>query len=149
VQATAASINANVFTETASSDCGTYRYAIEARNPSSPLNLILEANKVDCCTNNVYAWLNNVIDVGSWYHLAMTYDATAGTYDVYINGVLVDSSTQSKGTIGTGNHGGVIGGNWNICASQNPFAGKIDDFRIYDRVLGAGEVQRLYQVTGG
>ena len=71
---------------------------------------------------------------GTWTHLAMTYDGAV--LALYRDGTLV-SSTFVSGAIATSSGALRIGGNtiW-----QEPFAGTIDDLRIYDRALTAGEI---------
>jgi hypothetical protein len=73
-----------------------------------------------------------------WYHLAATYDGE--TLNAYKNGVLITSNTAPSGnpdaetaTLKFGRH------------ALNPqyFRGTIDDIRIYNRALKAGEVRAL------
>ena len=72
---------------------------------------------------------------GQWQHLAATYDGTTARY--YIDGIEVASRTVS-GSVGNSNI-------WRIGAyGTSPggfFDGTIDDVRIYNRALSAGEVQ--------
>ncbi len=81
----------------------------------------------------------NVIAAG-WNHVAAAYDGSMAT--LYVNGVLVGSRT------------GISGGN-NLTTDATalhigrrsdgtyPFDGAIDDVRVYNRVLSAGEIARL------
>ena len=72
---------------------------------------------------------------GQWQHLAATYNGTTARY--YIDGIEVASRTVS-GSVGNSNI-------WRIGAyGTSPggfFDGTIDDVRIYNRALSAGEVQ--------
>lgn len=80
-----------------------------------------------------------VVPVGTWTHVAATFDAT--TIKVYINGVeagtktytwpLVDSAFPMS--IGTD----VINGAW--------FDGLIDEVSVYDRALTGTEIQAIYE----
>ena len=81
----------------------------------------------------------NVIAAG-WNHVAATYDGSVAY--LYVNGVLVGSRT------------GIVGGNnlttdftafriGDRSSGGYPFDGTVDDVRVYDRVLSAGEIARL------
>jgi hypothetical protein len=69
----------------------------------------------------------------TWAHLALTYDGTA--MRLYVNGELVDS-TPTSGPQWTS--GPLLIG----CSKEweEGFSGKIDEARVYDRALGAGEI---------
>jgi len=71
----------------------------------------------------------------AWSHLATTYDGTI--LRLYVNGVQVASLTVA-GPMSASDGPVRIGGNtvW-----DEWFAGTIDDVRIYDRALAAGEIQ--------
>ncbi len=103
----------------------------------------------------LYAWSstwlagsNNGSDVytqssataGDWTHLASVYDGSQ--WLLYVNGVLVDTTTSSQGAIN------VSGGRWTIGAPSGQsgrfFDGLIDDVRIYNRSLTAADVDALY-----
>jgi hypothetical protein len=73
---------------------------------------------------------------GQWYHVTATYDGT--TIRSYLNGAVKESKTASSipsyltsklivGSDGWGNY----------------FAGRVDDFRIYRRVLSATEINQI------
>jgi len=86
-----------------------------------------------------YVYSTYAIELEQWYHIAVT-RASASDIKLYINGVLNNSgsttpciNTGIKYRVGT------------INTSHFPFNGKIEDFRIYDRVLSAGEIWQLYQ----
>lgn len=72
----------------------------------------------------------------TWYHVAVTYDATTSTMKLYKNGNLISTNTNvppvSDGTmvrLGSFDNG------------ANVFNGKMDEVRIWDRVLSACEIQ--------
>jgi glucose/arabinose dehydrogenase len=73
--------------------------------------------------------------VGSWTHVALTYDGT--TLRLYVNGVQVSSATVS-GTIQSSSNPLWIGGNQPY---GEYFTGLIDELQIYNRALTAAEVQ--------
>jgi hypothetical protein len=78
----------------------------------------------------------NVLALNTWSHLAGTYDGT--TMQLYVNGVLVSSAAQT-GNLTTSLGALMIGGNA-VSPGKN-FMGKIDEVRIYNRALGASEIQ--------
>ena len=85
-----------------------------------------------------------VAPLNQWTHLAVTYDN--GTIKTYANGNLVHSY-QGAGAIGdaiTGQNDFRIGGRQ--AASQH-FQGRIDEVRVYNRALSAGEVSVLQTVA--
>ena len=72
--------------------------------------------------------------VGKWLHFAHTY--TAGTLKYYFNGAYIGSlsGTIAQSGFRLGNQGS---------SAATAFAGYINDFRIYSRVLSASEVTVL------
>ncbi len=74
------------------------------------------------------------LSVGTWTHLAVTYDGA--TVRVYRNGAL-SASAAGAGPIGTSTGALRIGGNlvWGEYTD-----GRIDEVRVYNRPLSAGEI---------
>jgi hypothetical protein len=82
------------------------------------------------------------IDAGAWYWLAGTWDASSGQLALYVDGQLAASVTSSKvPTTGSGQDF-LIGDNAGHLAQYTP--GILDDVRIYDRALTAGELAMLF-----
>ncbi|MEE9370010.1 MAG: LamG domain-containing protein, partial [Sedimentisphaerales bacterium] len=81
---------------------------------------------------------------GVWYHVAATWDGTTNTdsMKMYIDGQLDATHTAKQSFILTNNYDVTIGDI--LPQLTNPFNGLIDDVRIYERVLSAGEVEELY-----
>jgi hypothetical protein len=75
------------------------------------------------------------LPLNAWSHLASTYDGS--TLRLYVNGVLA-SSPAASGSMAASSGVLRIGGNsvW-----PEWFAGLIDEVRIYNRALSAGEIQ--------
>lgn len=77
----------------------------------------------------------------NWHHVLFTLDATNG-YKLYIDGTLEDSYATTGNTIWNNNENLTLGrgssGDKNF-----RFTGLLDDVRIYDRALTAGELQAL------
>jgi len=89
---------------------------------------------------------NFIPEVGEWYHAAMTYDNSGDRkVRVYVDGVeqSYDSQTAGTGTMSSNTSvkvaigsriGGMTGLDWD---------GTLDDVRVYNRVLSAGEILEL------
>jgi len=80
----------------------------------------------------------------TWFHVVWTLNPT-GVYKIYINGVL-NTTVTSNATypaIGTRTNNYIGKNNW-----SNPyFNGRIDDFRIYNRVLSDSDAANIYSNT--
>lgn len=84
------------------------------------------------------------ITTGNWYHVAVTRtSASPALTNLYINGTLSGTANQSSGnpTAGTSN---VHIGNNSATAGSASFDGKISDVKIFNRVLSATEIRKLY-----
>lgn len=95
--------------------------------------------------NQIAAWKasgGSTVMVGSaapasgWHHVAYTFDGT--TRRLYVDGTATDMSTM------TGDTGAVTVGQIGSYGTQN-FAGTLDEIRVYNRALTAGEVTSLSQ----
>lgn len=88
---------------------------------------------------------NDVVDRGNdtWYHVAVTYPAAGTIADIkmYVNAVeqVVNNSNNGTGVLNTSMSnvriGQTVGG-----AGTSAFNGALDDVRIYDSVLTAGQI---------
>lgn len=81
---------------------------------------------------------------GGWQYVVMTFDGTSKAITLYLNGVEVSYQAHTSG-VGTRDDDAAenfhIGNN---IFGQRTFNGKIDEPRVYNRVLSAGEVSSLY-----
>ena len=80
-----------------------------------------------------------VLSLGVWYHIVGTLSSTSGA-KIYINGNLDNSSPNRTANAPAQTATSCIG-SWEGSA---PFNGKIDQLRIFNRVLDSGEVTALY-----
>jgi hypothetical protein len=92
---------------------------------------------------------SNVLSVGSWAHVVVTYDGTltqSQRFTIFVNGVDVTDrgNVASVGTIPTFDPNHIWVGN-NINYGEH-FPGAIDDVRIYNRALSASEIESLYRL---
>lgn len=83
------------------------------------------------------------VSVGQWYHVAGVYSGGDKLLSLYVNGQLAGSTSYTTAwdarrglQIGAGNYSGTAG---------NFFPGTIDDVRIFDKPLVAGDVAHLYK----
>jgi hypothetical protein len=85
-----------------------------------------------------------VVPGGIWTHIVCTANSTTGAGACYVNGALDYSSTLHSTAPGAGIFG--IGGRYGSALS---FAvGILEDVRMYNRVLSAGEIKTLYACHG-
>ncbi|MFK7888316.1 MAG: LamG-like jellyroll fold domain-containing protein [Gammaproteobacteria bacterium] len=85
------------------------------------------------------------INVGQWYHLAMTWDFTGGASDVevWVDGVMVDSFTGVSEP--TDFQASVLVGAYQDVATVNQFANaSIDEIDVFNRALTAAEIQSIF-----
>lgn len=99
---------------------------------------------------------------GQWHHLAFTYNETDSKVRVYFDGVEVPTPPPGNGILMNGtaplgklnlkNASNLVLSGWNKQAGLTGptdswitgFTGKMDQFRLYNKVLTASEIQALY-----
>lgn len=87
--------------------------------------------------------LGDTPTLDQWYHLTGVHDAGNDELRLYVNGALADATDYSSGFTAGGNT--VLGrALWNG-NEVDYFQGMLDDVRLYDRVLGPGEISDLSQ----
>nr|QMP83413.1 MAG: hypothetical protein [Caudoviricetes sp.] len=87
----------------------------------------------------------NFINTSNWYQVVGTY--TSGTRRLYINGILVNSDTQS-GTIATNSGGMSIGVYGGFSGGRGYYYnGNLSSCRIYNRALSATEIQQNFNAS--
>ncbi|MCH7597972.1 LamG domain-containing protein [Patescibacteria group bacterium] len=94
---------------------------------------------------------STTLSTGTWYHIVATYDGSGGATAADGINLYVDASS----------HNGTATNNASYTAMSNDtailhigstndnnssFKGKLDDVRIYNRVLSADEIKRLYDM---
>lgn len=104
----------------------------------------LEIAGSDGQNHTVSDW--RAIPYGKWVHLAGTFDSVSGIGSLYI-----DSELASSQNIGTG----IMYSRSNFTISADPswggsaLSGMVDDVRVYNRALSAGEIRALYSNPNG
>ncbi len=80
------------------------------------------------------------LQADTWYHLVATYDG--GSLKTYTNGVLITENTDPSGNPTSEPNSLKFGRH---AAFADYFGGTIDDVRVYNRPLSAGDVQELFK----
>jgi len=98
------------------------------------------SSRIDFSFNGT-TYLNSsiVMNLGQWYHVALTYNGT--TARSYVDGVEVNSVTQTPTPNADRMSIGGEGTNYRI------WLGNISDVRLYDRPLSSEEINILYHTT--
>jgi hypothetical protein len=81
--------------------------------------------------------------ITGWHHVAVTIDAANKIHILYLDGAVVAQRTAAKYTPSS------LGNTTENYLGRSPyeesyFNGSLDDFRIYDRVLGVDEITQLW-----
>jgi len=104
-------------------------------------------------SGGVWITNSNVPALGAWSHIVITYDQSSTSNDpiIYVDGVSV-AVTEFDTPTGTPlNQYGSVLDIGNSSSFSSPYSGclngKIYDMRIYNRILTANDVNRLYQGT--
>ena len=90
----------------------------------------------------------DIMQFGTWHHVVVTADLSANILNLYTNGVLKEQDTSSEGNYSNYFTPITLGKNKNVLTSRYTYYGKIDEVRIYNRVLSSSEVQELASQTG-
>ena len=90
-------------------------------------------------TNNFAQSTTNDWKIGQWYHFAGTFDGK--TLKVYVNGKL-EGETDNPTDITPSNLELWIGGD-DFGRDTDMFPGKIDEVRIYNKVLSESDIQKI------
>ncbi|MFA6552511.1 MAG: LamG domain-containing protein [Candidatus Paceibacterota bacterium] len=80
--------------------------------------------------------------LNKWLHVVVTRTAM-GVANIYINGILNGTANQDSGTPTAASTSLFIGSNFGKTTSFNGF---LDDVRVYNRVLSASEIKKLYNL---
>jgi len=98
-----------------------------------------------CVSSGSDVLCNTTLNSGVWYHVAVTYDNVGGEGHFYVNG----SPSGDNMSVGGANPliGAAAIGAW--YGNGREYDGIMDDFRIYDRALGATGIWNIYIDTIG
>lgn len=85
---------------------------------------------------------------GGWHHFAATFDDTANSFKLYVDGVQAASLSTTESISYSGLGSNTIIGRQGNNGTANDFTGTIDDVRVYNYALTALEVAELYGFVG-
>ena len=106
-------------------------------------------NLVDVNGNDVPHILNvNTPSVGSWHHMAVTYDTSEGVGRLYLDGHPVVEEWVGH-FIASTKSDVYVGGRPKTNYPETLWHGLLDDVRIYNRALSCFEIERLYNSLEG
>lgn len=103
----------------------------------------LVVNLGSCCVNDLV--IPNPLSPGTWTHLALTFNYTLDVYRLYVNGALQASATAPRNAPSQAFR---IGGATSDFGQNFFFNGAVDEVSVYDRVLGASEIQAIAAAGG-
>ena len=123
--------------DTAATSKGSYNTLLANNDSINPILYQHNANNYLYTAGGEY--LGFVPTLGIWYHYVLTYEGDTSTSILYVN---ADSKTfveQSGWSTNPALSSFALG-----LASSNALDGKMDDVRVYNRVLSQAEVSELY-----
>ena len=96
--------------------------------------------------SNEYIRSATVANQGVWTHVAASWDASAGTGKIYINGV--DATSNSTYAANHADNAGdtikIGSSNHNSNEAGNHFTGQMDELAVYQRTLSDEEIDSIY-----
>lgn len=100
--------------------------------------------------NRVFDLTGGPYTVGQWHHLVGVYDASGPSATLYLDGVVVATSSTPNGTYAPKQAGDLAIGSYanpalNDQGYENAFIGSIDEVAIYDAALSPAQVLAHYQ----
>jgi hypothetical protein len=78
---------------------------------------------------------------GTFHHVAVTYDDSAGMRSIYVDGVLMVSDTPARHHARVGDFR--IGRTCNICGGGEFFQGTLDDVAVFNEALSADAIGKI------
>jgi len=104
----------------------------------------LVVNLGSCCTNDLV--VSSPLSVGTWTHLAVAFNYSAHTYQLYVNGALAASSSATRASPTQALR---IGGGTSNFGQNFFFHGALDEVTVYNRALAANEIQDIFEAGSG
>jgi hypothetical protein len=101
---------------------------------SSPFTLTCN---LDYVTTDANVSVSSAIPAGSWSHVALTFNSSANTISIWINGKLRGTSNAGTGGLAADTSDLLIGNN---SAGSASFDGRIDEFKIYSADLSQAQM---------
>jgi len=87
----------------------------------------------------------SLINDGTWYFVTATREKNSGEIVLYINSLKESEGIANTQTLNGIDYIGIGNNSSDVRDNDEWFEGVIDDVRIYNRVLSAGEIEQLYE----
>lgn len=129
--------------------------------PATNANILRIQPTFMTATGGMQDNLNNVLSPnntpGKWTHIVLTYDHTTGVFNIWADAVKV-GNFPNRGLVNTffshepseviigANYNSIPGKSVNTDTNFAPMTGKIDEIRVYDRVLPDAHIRSLYNL---
>lgn len=112
-----------------------------------PFNIVCLLNKIQFrrYSNPTVVSITYPTTLNSWHHVVGV--KTGNTLQLYQDGILVNSTTDTLGSLPVNNTQDIVIGKYfmpNIPVSANYFNGSIDEVGVYSRALSSTEVSEMY-----
>jgi len=118
-------------------------WIFRASQTTSGHSLYIQNNKVYYGSNAFFSTdISSLLLDGQWHMLSVTHQSSDGSYasKLYIDGEMISSAQWGVNEYVVGSSGFTIGSN----NAGYYYNGKLDNFRIYNRVLTGTEIQAIY-----
>ena len=120
------------------------RLWIVAGGPQGDISVGVEPNTLvvnlgSCCVNDIIT--TSPLAVGTWTHIALTFDYVNDVYTLYFNGQFAASSTALRDPP---THAVSFGGITSDFGQFFFFPGRLDEVTLYSRVLSPSEILAIY-----
>ena len=109
---------------------------------TSPYGLVTNNNRMRWDIGNEFIF-SNTINSGQWINIISTYDPKTLVKNLYVNGVLSSNGIATKTSIPVNTDNLYIGAHQPSKLTTWSWDGKIDEVRIYNRVLNSTEIAYL------
>lgn len=120
-------------------ETGRNEYGIYYENSTSTLKGIVAGSS----GNRVVSVANTITPLSSWSHVVLTWDTTANSVKLYVNGVQKDSQT-ANGTPDTSGASFLMGS----YVSNYHYSGFLDDVKLFNYARSAAQVKADYNARG-
>jgi len=109
---------------------------------TSPYGLVTNNNRMRWDIGSDYIF-SNTFSAGQWINIISTYDTKTLVKNIYVNGVLSSNGISTKTSIPVNTDNLYIGTHQPSKVSTWSWDGKIDEVRIYNKVLNSSEIAYL------
>ncbi len=141
----APSARAPIYSETTSSS--TFRRIMLYVLPSGKIELDFRNSNADPAGSVSAVISNTAIDLNKWYHVAGIFNSVTGVHQIYINGNIDINANIPTSALGTSSTKGIEIGHLQGTGTGY-FNGIIDEVKIFNRPLNAGEIASEYSGIG-